>query len=638
MAYADIKLGSTFDAKGFKQAQTASQKLEKNVKNLAKTFGLAFGTAAVVRFGKASVKAFAEDQKSAVALTQALKNLSLSFANTGIEDFITKMSLSTGVADDQLRPAMQKLLQTNLDVAASQKLLGLALDISAAGFGDVTSVSGDLAQAMVGNVKGIKKYNLGISQAELSSMSFAEIVEKLTKTFKGQAAAAADTYAGKLNIIKNAAGEAQESIGKSLIDALMKIGNNQDMQGLVDDILAAGEGIGYLISGIGDLVKTIGTIPGFGFEGVGKNAPMPFTLNPLAILAQKAYKDQLSATYKLEEKRLKNALKMKWIMGAAVNPTKDSILTFDEARAGLTPSQKRKNIADKKAADAAAKARADELAKIKALAAAKTKTDKIAAANKAKLDKAAAVLDLQKIQIAAALKGKISEEEKTRLLLMQAIADEDADKAEKLSKKLEEIQAKNAKIAADILAIGEASDPFAAWVTSLDAAAAILGKMPALLDATGLLTGRGKVTLPTGDGLPGGSDSIFTPDMTASDIADAATAAADIAIAAADAAAAALIAQNEFVTAFVDAADAATGISDFATNMPQDTATGSSSMFNPYGTTPGSSSGYGTQAPTIIVNNNGSVIMQDEFIDVVNDAVLASYRFGYGRTPAGAIL
>jgi hypothetical protein len=64
----------------------------------------------------------------------------------------------------------------------------------------------------------------------------------------------------------------------------------------------------------------------------------------------------------------------------------------------------------------------------------------------------------------------------------------------------------------------------------------------------------------------------------------------------------------------------------------------SSSMFNPFATTPGSSAGFGMQAPTIIVNNNGSVIMQDEFIDVVNDAVLASQRFGYGRTPAGAIL
>jgi hypothetical protein len=250
---------------------------------------------------------------------------------------------------------MQKLLQTNLDVAQSQKLMGLALDISAAGFGDVTSVAGDLSQAMVGNVKGIKKYNLGITQAEISNMSFAELVDKLTKTFKGQAAAAADTYAGKLNIIKNAAGEAQETIGKSLIDALMKVGNNKDMQGLVDDILAAGQGIGYLISGIGDLVKAIGTIPGFGFEGVGKNAPMPFTLNPLAILAQKAYKDQLSAQYKLEEKRLKNALKMKWLIGQT-NPTKDTILTREEVMAGMTPSMKRKKLKEEKAAaDAAEK-------------------------------------------------------------------------------------------------------------------------------------------------------------------------------------------------------------------------------------------------------------------------------------------
>jgi hypothetical protein len=29
--------------------------------------------------------------------------------------------------------------------------------------------------------------------------------------------------------------------------------------------------------------------------------------------------------------------------------------------------------------------------------------------------------------------------------------------------------------------------------------------------------------------------------------------------------------------------------------------------------------------------------MPDEFIDAVNDAVLASIRVGYGRTPAGLI-
>jgi hypothetical protein len=219
---------------------------------------------------------------------------------------------------------------------------------------------------------------------------------------------------------------------------------------------------------------------------------------------------------------------------------------------------------------------------------------------------------------------------------MQAIEEGNADKAEALSKKLDEIQAKNAKIAADILAIGNATDPFAAWVISLDAAALILGKMPALLDASGSLTGRGKLTLPTGDGLPGGNTSIFTDNMTPSEIADAATAAADMAVAAAEAAVASVLAAAPIVAAIADSANAATGIIDVITNAS--VATGSSSMFDPSPYSAVGGPGYGMQSPTIIVNNNGSVIMQDEFIDVVNDAVLASQRFGYGRTPAGAIL
>jgi len=597
--------------KAFDKADKSTVNLTKSVKKLAGSLGLAFGTAAIVRFGRASVKAFAEDEKSAAALTQTLKNLSLGFANVGIEDFITKMSLSTGVADDQLRPAMQKLLQTNLDVAASQKLMGLALDISAAGFGDVVSVAGTLSQAMVGNVKGLKQFNLGITQAELSTMSFDQLLEKLTKTFKGQAAAAADTYAGKINIIKNAAGEAQESIGKGLIDALMKIGNNKDMQGLTDDILAAGQGIGYLISGIGDLIRTVGSIPGFGFEGVGKNAPMPFTLNPLAILAQKAYKDQLSEIYKLEDKRIKNALKNKWIMGATLNPTKDTILTREEAAAGMTPSQKRKIIADKKAAADAAKARADELASIKALAAAKTKTDKLAAANKAKLDKAAAVFDLQKIQIVAALKGKITDEEKTRLLLMQAIADENTDKAEALAKKLEEIQKQNAKIAADLAIVSMAKDPFATWAGSLSLALIELGKF-------------GKTLADVPNLVPGVN---YNPSQNADRNYD-------LKVAAVTAATAALGAPT-VMPSTTEIPIPAPIVTPPTNNFPASMG-GISDL---YGfSLPSYLQSSIPQTPSITINIEGNVLDGDDFTEKVNDALLNAERTGMPRTPAGFLI
>jgi hypothetical protein len=127
--------------------------------------------------------------------------------------------------------------------------------------------------------------------------------------------------------------------------------------------------------------------------------------------------------------------------------------------------------------------------------------------------------------------------------------------------------------------------------------------------------------------------------MTPTEIADTAMAAADMAAAAAAAATAALIVQEATVTAIVDAADAATNIADFVTNVPGASETGSSSMFspNPYSAVGGP--GYGTMNPTInvYVEPQGSVIMPDEFVTAVNDAVLESIRVGYGRTPAGLI-
>jgi membrane protein involved in colicin uptake len=612
-------------------------------------------------FGKASVKAFAEDEKAAAALTQTLKNLGLGFANTGIEDFIEKMSLSTGVADDQLRPAMQKLLQTNLDVAKSQKLIGLALDISAAGFGDVVSVSNTLSQAMVGNVKGLKQFNLGITQAELSTMSFDQLMEKLTKTFNGQAAAAADTYAGKINILKNAAGEAQESIGKGLIDALMKVGNNKDMQGLVDDILLAGEGIGYLITGIGDLVKVIGSIPGFGFEGVGKNAPMPFTLNPLAILAQKAYKDQLSEIYKLEDKRIKNALKNKWIIGAAVNPTQDTILTREEAAAGMTPSQKRKIIADKKAAADAAKARAAELNRLKALSAAKIKADKAAAANASKLAKSQSIFNLEKIQIEAALKGKITEEEKTRLLLMRAILEEDVATAEALEKKLADIQKKNAQIAADLAIIAATKDPFATWAGSLSLALAALGKVGLGISAISGTMIPGVTYNPGQNPDRNYDEKVKAAEKAAADKAAADKAAADKAAAdkeAADRAAAIkptfepddtiddILAKVENVAeAAAEAAQAAAASVKESQTTVDALAASATNGSSAAGTTYNPSqnpdrnydSGYMTPPVTVNVNVEGSVISQNEMTKIVADALIVADTEGLSTRRPGAI-
>jgi hypothetical protein len=145
-----IDIAAQFTGKpAFKKADTAVSQLNKNTQNLGKTLTRTFGTAAVLAFGRASVKAFAEDDKAATSLGQTLKNLNLAYgSNIGtVNGFISRLEQQTGVLDDELRPAMDRLLRATGDVTKSQELLGLALDIAAGTGKSVTQVSQSLQKA-----------------------------------------------------------------------------------------------------------------------------------------------------------------------------------------------------------------------------------------------------------------------------------------------------------------------------------------------------------------------------------------------------------------------------------------------------------------------------------------------------------
>ena len=424
MAFPDIKLGSSFDAKGFKQAETASKKLEKGVKKLAGAFGLAFSTRAIVNFSKASVKAFAEDDRAITVLRTNLKNLGLAYQSANADNFIASMEKQAAISDDQLRPAYAQLSKVTLSTTKTQDLMALAFDISAANGIDFASTVDILANAYVGNYKGLKQLYTGLTQAQLASKSFEEIQAILTKQSKGAGKASIDTYAGSVQKLSIAADNAKESIGKGLVDLFADLAGNGD--------------INQATSNIDTLSKALGQL----LEDADK----------LSLL------DYLSV----------------FVTGNITDSSAQKLIKRPSARRFFTGGSGVSS--DLLAAKAAAAAAAAQLAANKKAAAAKIAADKLAAANKAKLDKAAAIFDLQRIQIAAALKGKISEEEKTRLLLMQAILDEDADKAEALSKKLDLLIDKNVKLAEALAAIAATKDPFTTWAGSLSLALIELGK------------------------------------------------------------------------------------------------------------------------------------------------------------------
>jgi hypothetical protein len=252
--------------KAFKDAETSTDKLTKNVKGLAKGLLAVYSAQKLISYAKASVKAFAEDDKAAKALGTTLKNLGLAYgSNVGtVNGFISRLEMQTGVLDDELRPAMDRLLRATGDVTQSQELLALALDISAGTGRSVTQVSQSLQKAFLGQTQALGRLGVGLSKAELSSSSFEEIQVRLATLFAGQATAAADTYAGSLARLTVAGNNAKETIGKGLVDALVTASNSTSTDDLIEKIDRAAESIANFVRETGEFIKITKSI--FKFE------------------------------------------------------------------------------------------------------------------------------------------------------------------------------------------------------------------------------------------------------------------------------------------------------------------------------------------------------------------------------------
>jgi len=247
----------------FKSAETSTDKLNKSVKSLGKTLGLTFSGAAVLAYAKKSIKAAAEDQAAQASLAQTLKNLGLETGNTAeaVNGFISNLERQTGIVDDELRPAMDRLLRATGSVSESQKLLGLALDISAGTGKDLTTVTQGLQKAFLGNVQGLGRLGVGLTKAELKTGNFADITAKLTDLFAGQAQRQADSFKGSIDKLAVASNNASEIIGTGLIAALQGLGKDQSINSLTTDIEDFATEISKSIQAIGILLEQLKSIP-----------------------------------------------------------------------------------------------------------------------------------------------------------------------------------------------------------------------------------------------------------------------------------------------------------------------------------------------------------------------------------------
>jgi hypothetical protein len=236
---ADVKIDIAAEftgKKAFKQAETSTQKLTSGVKKLAGAIGLTYGTTRILAFGKASVKAAAADQKAQQQLALALKNVGLGRDAATSEAYIQRLQSEFGIVDDKLRPSYQTLAIATRDSVEAQRLMGIALDVSAANSLDLGAVTKALSRAFLGNNTALSRLGVGISKADLKSKSFKEITDQLSATFAGSATAAANSYQGSMDKLAVATENFKESIGVGLIEALNILNGEQGLAKTTSEI------------------------------------------------------------------------------------------------------------------------------------------------------------------------------------------------------------------------------------------------------------------------------------------------------------------------------------------------------------------------------------------------------------------
>jgi hypothetical protein len=272
-----------------KDVETFGDKMGK----VGKMVGAAFVAAAAaagayaIKIGVEGVKAAIADEKAQTQLALALENAT-GATNAQIaatEQSILQMSLATGVADDELRPALGRLVRSTGDITQAQELLTTALDISTATGKPLETVANALGKAYDGNTASLGKLGIGLSAAELKTMNFTQVQSKLSDLFGGAAARNADTYAGRIARMQVAFDEAKETIGFALLPILEKMMRfiNDNALPIINAFSGAfslnGNGLGGVITTLGNIIVNTftpiinGLLKAFGYikDAIGDN-------------------------------------------------------------------------------------------------------------------------------------------------------------------------------------------------------------------------------------------------------------------------------------------------------------------------------------------------------------------------------
>jgi hypothetical protein len=458
MADLRIDIASEFTGKkAFGQAETATDKLVKSTRRLAGAIGLAFSAQAIVRFGKAAVKAAMDQQAEQNRLNQLLMvGVGATTREIALLNDQAKALERIGVvAGGNITQTQSQLATFNLQVSTIEALTPAILDYvtaekgAAATTADFKSMTNGLAQALNGNFASLTRVGFVLDEntkKQIKSGTETQranaLVKVLNSTYKDFNANLRLTDAGQLQVLANSAQEATTIIGTGLLDALKGLGDDNSVENLATFMEDFAFYTADSIRGIGLLTEKLKSIPiigGGSFESFIQGIPL---LGAYANIIMNLGKSSRVAEGMFN-----------FSSGGGAG-------TFSPDRATEAARQKKLQEAERKRALALAKIEKDRL---------KLEQNKLRIAKqKAALDKANTLFDLEKTQIIAALNGEISKDERRRLELQLAILTGNTDEASKLAGQLAKSQGLTQEMVNFLRDLPDAKNPFSAWQSYLN--------------------------------------------------------------------------------------------------------------------------------------------------------------------------
>jgi hypothetical protein len=386
--YVAINFLTKFDKKGLERATKELKGFDKFVatstirlRSFARTGAIA-AAAGLTLFAKNSIQAALAQERLDKQLQLTLRSVGKEGLLPDIKIFIEDLQRATNVTEESLVPALRKLVAQTGDLDSAQLLLGKALDISAGTGAELDSVLNAINKAALGNYTSIARLGVGFTAAEAKSMGFAKVIQNLDK-YTGAAEAQTETFEGQLKSFRISAGEATETLGNGFLIASSYIVTGTDNLRTFGAVLeSVGGGFADILIGFGKTVSEKGFLSALNttFEDLGKEG---FKIRQKQYLAAKGYLGLSQQTIDALELQAKYGKKA---------------LTTDQQLA---------------------KIQAAILAREKAV----TKEKNAQQALDKKKAELAAMFDLDRINLQAALSRKLNAEDELRVKILQKLQD-----------------------------------------------------------------------------------------------------------------------------------------------------------------------------------------------------------------------